>query len=74
MPGPMDSVLTFQSVSMWLHRAGTYQVSHFDFMRLADLCRYNLDSSASMAGSMDPTATFRNVPVWLRGAHAFEVS
>ena len=47
-PGPMDSMLTFQSVSTWLHDSSASQVSHLDFWHLADLYRFGFDSSMSM--------------------------
>ena len=47
MPGPMDSMSTFRSISAWLHDSGASQVSHLNFWHLADLYRFGFDSSAS---------------------------
>ena len=42
-----DSVRTFQGVFGWLRCVSTSMVSLFDFERLADFSRFNLDSSTS---------------------------
>ena len=41
----------FRGVSAWLHGVGAYPVGCFDFLRLADLYRFDFDSTMSMAMS-----------------------
>ena len=81
MPGSMDPMESFGSVSEWLRCAGAFQVSRFDFLCYfvidtldLDLYRLDLDGNASMPGSNDPMQTFRVVSAWLRGADPFWVS
>ena len=51
-PGSNDPIGTFQIVSRWLRNPIVSQVSHFDVLRLADLCSvYPLDLEPSVSMS-----------------------
>ena len=43
--GSNDHIQVFRQVPMWLRNADAFWVSHFDFLRLADIYRYEFDSS-----------------------------
>ena len=45
--GSNDSILTLLSVSVWLCSAHVFEVSHFDFLRLADVYSFKFDASGS---------------------------
>ena len=49
MPGSNDPTGTFWNISVWLHCAGTFWVSHFVFLCYADICSFEFGSSALMA-------------------------
>ena len=51
-----DSIGLFWIILGWLHYAGMFQVSCFDFLRLADFYSFDLESSVSMA--------MPNVSIW----------
>ena len=57
---------TFQRVSGWLRHAGTFQVSQFDFMALADFCRCDFDSSASTVPCNESVRMFCGSDGWHR--------
>ena len=66
--GSNDPIQTFRVIPWWLHDSRASQVSHFDFFRLADVSRFEFDSS--MSTSM-PNVSVRMVWVsdgWL-GRH-----
>jgi len=66
----MDPVGTLRIISAWLRDWIASEVSPFVFWRLADVCRCDLDLTASMDGGVNPMETFQRISVWLRGVCA----
>jgi len=48
-------------------RVNASKVSRLDFQRATDVCRYDLDASASTPGSIGSIGSVQGVPGWLRG-------
>ena len=65
-PGSVDLPATFRVVFGWLHYAGAFQVSCFDFLRLADIYSFNLESSASTSTFNGSIWTFCGLHGWPR--------
>ncbi|KIM65562.1 hypothetical protein SCLCIDRAFT_22724 [Scleroderma citrinum Foug A] len=62
----VSTLWMFQRVSGWLRCAGAFQVSHFDFLGLADIYRCDFDSSAPTAPCDKSVQTFCRMDGWPR--------
>ena len=60
----MDSVSTGWIICRWLRHSGAYLVSHFDFLHLVNISRFNFESSVSMALSNGSIWTLYDSDGW----------